>query len=409
MLDNRSEARASRLVGTIASIGLLAAPQALAAPTPVVERESPMPVTAIDRQQLETLPANRDLRSILELHNQLRSRTGVRPLRWNPTLAANAERYAPLAAIGTCAFVAGRPRERAGEYRRRPAKRHVAGATSPDLGSGGAAVPSRNLSRRMRRRLVEVQPLYADDLAHDDRRRLRLCAREVRRAGVPLFPAGQQRRSPSGPDAGPRPARAEGLCTTPRGVTIPCQNAPGGAPAGDGGTIQDDGGPDKDSGIKEEVACLVDVNVHKPISVAPDEPVIADAKEISPGAITLRNDDSDWRLGGEGGAATLPIISLPSDLSHTGNANENDLVKVVALNPNRLPGVYLFAFPINAEADLELNTQVAPVYTGRQANRDQRDQLGYFDTATKAAPAPDLPVLVPDATTMWVEGKLGGR
>ena len=93
--------RSTRVAGSVAGIGLLAAASTIAAPTRV-PREVPAPVTAIDRQQLETLPANRDLRSILELHNQLRSRTGARPLRWNPTLAANAERYAhTLAALGT--------------------------------------------------------------------------------------------------------------------------------------------------------------------------------------------------------------------------------------------------------------------------------------------------------------------
>ncbi len=82
----------SGVIAIIAAVALLAIPPALAAP--VVDREAPAPVTSIDARQLETLPTNRDLRSILEVHNQLRARNGARPLRWNPVLADNALRDA---------------------------------------------------------------------------------------------------------------------------------------------------------------------------------------------------------------------------------------------------------------------------------------------------------------------------
>jgi hypothetical protein len=189
-------------------------------------------------------------------------------------------------------------------------------------------------------------------------------------------------------------------------VTIPCQNAPGGVPAGDGGTIQDDGGPDKDTGVKEEVACAVNVNVHKPISLAPDEPVIPEDEEEDGGATTLRNDDSDWRVGGEA-PGLLPIINLPTDLEHNGNPDENDLVRVDAINPQNLPGVYVFAFPTHAEGSLDLAARVDPITNGRHANEHE---LGYFPTATKGGEAFALPLIVPaGALTFWLEPKLGGR
>ena len=51
-----------------------------------------------DAAQVDQLPADRDMRSVLDLHNQVRARFGARPLRWNPMLAANAQRYAHILA-----------------------------------------------------------------------------------------------------------------------------------------------------------------------------------------------------------------------------------------------------------------------------------------------------------------------
>lgn len=64
-------------------------------------------------------------------------------------------------------------------------------------------------------------------------------------------------------------------------------------------------GEEMDSGVKEEPACVVDVNLHRRISVDPDETIIADATELAPGATTLRNDDSDWVFGRESAAKNL--------------------------------------------------------------------------------------------------------
>lgn len=61
------------------------------------------------------VPPDANLRAVLDVHNQLRARFGARPLRWNPVLAANAERYAhTLAATGILRHSprAGRERER---------------------------------------------------------------------------------------------------------------------------------------------------------------------------------------------------------------------------------------------------------------------------------------------------------
>jgi len=61
------------------------------------------------------VPPDPGLRAVLDVHNQLRARFGSRPLRWNPVLAANAERYAhTLAATGVLRHSprAGRESER---------------------------------------------------------------------------------------------------------------------------------------------------------------------------------------------------------------------------------------------------------------------------------------------------------
>ena len=56
---------------------------------------------AVDARQVDPFPADPRMRAVLDVHNQLRARFGARPLRWNPALAANAERYAhTLAASG---------------------------------------------------------------------------------------------------------------------------------------------------------------------------------------------------------------------------------------------------------------------------------------------------------------------
>ncbi|MCX7863873.1 MAG: CAP domain-containing protein [Novosphingobium sp.] len=48
-------------------------------------------IPAIDREQLESLPLSRDMKSVLDLHNMARAEVGSAPLRWNPSLAAGAQ------------------------------------------------------------------------------------------------------------------------------------------------------------------------------------------------------------------------------------------------------------------------------------------------------------------------------
>jgi hypothetical protein len=208
-----------------------------------------------------------------------------------------------------------------------------------------------------------------------------------------------------GPDAVTEERKvAEETCTTPRGLVIACKNDDEDE---DGGVIDDDGGEEAEDSSEEVGVCEVDVNVHRPISVDPVETVIPDDKELTPGATTLRNDDSDWTLGREAGTGSLPIITLPTDLTRSANGNENDLVKVEALNPNGLMNVFLFAFPTHAEANRELNTQVSAVNGGRHA---LPQELAYFTGPTKPAPpATGLPRAIPGPTTIWVEAQLGGQ
>ena len=81
----------------VAMIVALVAGPAVTAP-PIVERTVPAPVTAVSREALERLPQGRDLRSILDYHNQLRAEFGSPPLTWNSQLAANADAYARVLA-----------------------------------------------------------------------------------------------------------------------------------------------------------------------------------------------------------------------------------------------------------------------------------------------------------------------
>ncbi len=411
---SRKPGRFRHSIGCISSFAVLVAGSALAGPLPIVQRDAPLPVTALNSEQLNKLPANRDLLTILNYHNQLRAEVGSPPLRWNADLAAGAAAYGPSLSQGGSLQHASREGRKAirenlsqsprGAFsplamvqRWGNEQRNFRPGKFPNVTVDGNVDSVLHYSQMIWPTTTDVGCAHHADARFD----WLIC-----------------RYSPPGNKDGVAIGRGltqlaqtepGGLCTSPRGVTIPCQNAPGGVPEGPpGGTIDNDGGGDKDSGAKEEVACAVDVNVHRPISVAPDEPVVPEAEELAPGATTLRNDDSDWHLGGEGGAGELPIISLPTDIDQKGNANENDLVKVVAINPGHT-NVYLFAFPTDAEADRKLKTQVKPIDGGRHANEQE---LAYFQAAAKTgryAP-PGLPLLIPTgATTLWVEGMLGGR
>jgi hypothetical protein len=80
-------------IGCISAIVLVLPSVALAAP-PLVEKETPAAVTTLTARDIERLPATRDLKSILDLHNQLRTDMKAQPLRWDPVLADHALTYA---------------------------------------------------------------------------------------------------------------------------------------------------------------------------------------------------------------------------------------------------------------------------------------------------------------------------
>lgn len=61
----------------------------------VVDRTVPSAVTNVTKEQLESLPPGRDLKTILDLHNQVRSQVNAPPLQWDPRLAAQAAAYGP--------------------------------------------------------------------------------------------------------------------------------------------------------------------------------------------------------------------------------------------------------------------------------------------------------------------------
>ena len=401
-------ARSRRIFWRVSAIAVLAAAPAFAGRPPVVDRAAPSPVTAVTSQQLQTLPTNRDMRTILDYHNQLRAEFGSAPLRWNPELAAGAAAYGPVLSQGGTLAHASREGRRTVRENLLQSPRGVYSPLQmvqvwgrekqrfrpgvfPDVSTDGNWASVGHYTQM-------VWPTTTDlgCAIHSDPRFDWLICR--------YSPPGNRDGTAIGPSI---PRLAGGLCTGPTGTTIPCNNDP--KVAEDGGLVDDGGGEIEDSGEEEEV-CPLDVNVHKPISVAPDEPVVAQDEELTKGAITLRNDDSDRRLG-ELRRTELPVVSLPTDVeSDENNPNENDLVRVDAINQPGLPNVYLFAFPIDAEANRNLGTRVEPG-DGRQANQARKPpELGYFTTATKGGAAPGLPRLIPQGTTtFWVEAKLGGR
>ena len=156
------------------------------------------------------------------------------------------------------------------------------------------------------------------------------------------------------------------------------------------------------------LACATDVDVHRPLSQNDNQPLIAEGQDFLHGAYTLRNDDGDWVVGASANIQqdALPVSSLLTDIDKTNNANENDLVKVDVHNLLGHQRIYVFAFPIQVEADRNLQTPVQPANNNQATNL----QLAYWQDAQKAGPAANLPLLVPQGTTsFWLEGLLGGR
>jgi hypothetical protein len=73
-------------------LAFMLASSAVAAPR--IDTETPAPVTTITARELERLPADRNFKDILNLHNQVRTEVNAQPLRWNPVLADHAQTYA---------------------------------------------------------------------------------------------------------------------------------------------------------------------------------------------------------------------------------------------------------------------------------------------------------------------------
>ncbi len=311
---SRKPGRFRNSIGCISGFAVFAAGSALAGPLPIVQRDAPLPVTKLNSEQLNKLPANRNLLTILNYHNQLRAEVGSRPLRWNADLAAGAAAYGPSLSQGGSLQHASREGRKTirenlsqsprGAYsplamvqRWGNEQRNFRPGKFPNVTADGNVDSVLHYSQMIWPTTTDLGCAHHSDARFD----WLICR---------YSPPGNKDGVAIGPSL-PRLTQTEPdrLCSSPRGVTIPCQNVPGGVQE-DGGGVIDDGGGDKDSGVKEEVACVVDVNVHKPISVASDEPAIAAEFELAPGATTLRNDDSDWHLG-EGGAGELPVVTLP--------------------------------------------------------------------------------------------------
>lgn len=406
--------RRFRSIGWVSVIALGAAGSTFARPLEG-EREAATPVTRITAEQLDKLPTNRDLLAILKYHNQLRANVGSPPLRWNPDLAAGAEAYGPSLSQGGTLQHASRegrrtirenlsqsPRgslsplgmvQRWGNERRnfRPGK-------FPDVTIDGNINSVLHYSQMIWPTTTDVGCAHHADARFD----WLICRYSPpgNKDGVAIG-----RGPPQLAQTQVRP-----LCTGPGGTTINCGNETEEQQQEEeqeGGVVVDGGGAEAKDDAKKEEVCVVDVNVHKPLSIDPEQNVIPDADEFKPGATTLRNDDSDWTLGAEPARSDLPVVSLPTDATRAPNPNENDLVKVIGHNPNALLRVHLFAFPTDVEASRALEARVEPVRDGRHANAQE---LAYFNAETKVPAAPGLPRPIPaGATTFFVEGQLGGQ
>ena len=261
--------RLQRFIAAMAGIALVLAVPGAAAPT--IEREVPSPVTAVNKEMLDRLPANRDFRAILELHNRTRRVSAQQPLRWNPALSANAQRYADiLARTGTVEHSSrtGRENERENIIVGNPSGLNPADLSKIWINEGRLFRPGTfpnvcagdwstcgHFTQIIWPTTTDVGCGYA---------RARYQALVCR-----YSPPGNRDGVAIGPGTGPQIADGGGsrLCTTERGTVINCGNGDGGK----GGGITDDGGgaTERDDGDDEKV-CVVDVNLHRPISVDPD-------------------------------------------------------------------------------------------------------------------------------------------
>ena len=79
---------------------VLLVPTSTAASAQNVDRTAPSPVTVVSSEELNDLPGSRDLKTILDYHNQLRAAVKAPPLRWNRDLAAGAAAYGPIISQG---------------------------------------------------------------------------------------------------------------------------------------------------------------------------------------------------------------------------------------------------------------------------------------------------------------------
>ena len=390
--------------GLAGLFGLLAFASAHVVAAPTVERGVPNAVQSVTADMLDKLPVNRDFRSILDLHNQARASVGAKPLSWNPVLADHAQQYADaLAQTGTLQHSSrrGRENERENIIVGRPSRLSPADLAKVWINEG-----------RLFRPGIFPDTCNGDWSVCGHYTQIIWPTTQFVGCGYARarFEALVCRYSPpgnrDGVAIGPRTGLAlqetgKRLCRDERGLVINCGNEP------DDEIQNNDGGTEQRDGGDKEKVCRVDVAIHRPISVDPAEAVIEEARELDPGATTLRNDNADWRIGGEVGRTTLPVVTLATDIERTGNANENDLVKVDASNPDGLESVYIFSFPTHAEASRELAAEVKPVRGGRVANAQE---LAYFGSATKVPAAPGLPRAIPKGTSsFWTEAMLGGR
>ena len=92
-----------RAFATLSRVLLLGCAAALSAPSAAREpvlMDTPLAVTRVSAEELEKLPGGRDLKDILDYHNQIRAEVGSQPLHWNSRLAAGAASYGPIISKG---------------------------------------------------------------------------------------------------------------------------------------------------------------------------------------------------------------------------------------------------------------------------------------------------------------------
>lgn len=160
----------------------------------------------------------------------------------------------------------------------------------------------------------------------------------------------------------------------------------------------------------EDDCDLIDIDIFKPAAQDSNMPRVDEDRDASAGAWTIRNNDMDASTASiladrlHDRSDLLRVDGKP-DLAMAAVPEEDDLVKIELLNPNKLPDVFLCAYAMAHKVrGLKVKTKA-----GFQKCSRTTGKLKIWRTATRTGPV-RLPHQAPNAAeTLWVEGLKAGR